>query len=89
MYGRGLVNIVGNNKRKGEKPIPDDIENYLNDAQQVELNTIEKFGWSLKFIRRPLFQDNIVVVANPDGSSFGILEEDGVLNLQPDIEIRI
>lgn len=79
---------MSDDKRKGEKPILDDVKNYLNDAQQAELNTIEGFGWNLKFIRRPLFQETVVVVTNPDGSSIGILEEDGRLNLEPNIKIR-
>jgi hypothetical protein len=28
------------------------------------------------------------VVVNPDGNSIGILEEDGRLNLDPDIDMR-
>ncbi|UCE90336.1 MAG: hypothetical protein JSW10_05850 [Pseudomonadota bacterium] len=79
---------MSDDKRKGDKPIPDDVKNYLNDAQIAELHTIEGFGWELKFIRRPLFQERLVVVVNPDGSSIGVLEDDGRLNLDPNIETR-
>ena len=79
---------MSDDKRKGDKPIPTDIKNYLNDAQLAELHTIEKFGWELTYIRRPLFQEHVVVVMNPDGSSIGILEDDGRLNLDPDIDTR-
>ncbi len=79
---------MNNDKRKGEKPIPNNVKDHLNDAQQAELQTIQGFGWNLKFIRRPLFQERVVVVTNPDGSSIGILEEDGRLNLEPNIVIR-
>lgn len=75
-------------KRKGAKPIPNDIHNYLNEAQHSVLNTIEEFGWSLKFIRRPLFQDPVVVVMNVVSSAFGILEADGRFNTEPDIFMR-
>ena len=75
-------------KRKGDKPVPNNVNEYLNDAQTAELHTIERFGWSIKYIRRPLFVKSVVVVINPDGSSIGILEEDGRLNLEPDIELR-
>ena len=75
-------------KRNSAKPIPDDVLNYLNDAQQAQLNTIEGFGWSLKYIRRPLFQESVVVVTDPNGTSLGILEEDGRLNLEPTIKLR-
>jgi hypothetical protein len=79
---------MSDDKRKGEKPIPDDVIKHLNDAQQAELQTIQGFGWSLMFIRRPLFQERVAVVTSPDGSSIGILEEDGRLNLEPNIIVR-
>jgi len=75
-------------KRSREMPVPEDVNEYLTDAQSVELNKIENFGWSLKYIRRPLFQDPVVAVMSPDGSSVGILEEDGLLNLESIIETR-
>lgn len=77
-----------NEKRKGQDPIPDHLDSYLNEAQMDQLHTIERFGWKLKFVRRPPFQQVVVVVANQDGSSIGILEEDGRVNLEPDIIIR-
>jgi len=76
------------NKRKGIKPIPPNFRSYMNEAQQAELRTIEGFGWDLKFIRRPMFGESVVVVVSPDGGSIGVLEEDGRLNLDPDIDMR-
>ena len=75
-------------KRNKSEPVPANVKEYLNDAQQAQLNTIESFGWCVKFVRRPLFQESVVVVTNPDGSSIGTLEEDGRLNLESDMEIR-
>ena len=79
---------MSNDKRKGSKPIPDDVHSYLNIAQQAELNKIEGFGWELTYVRRTLFQDPVIVVINPEGSSIGVLEEDGRLNLDPNIKTR-
>jgi len=75
-------------KRTGGNPVPNNINKYLNDAQQAQLRTIEGFGWNLEYIRRPAFQKSVVVVTNPDGSSIGILKEDGKLDLNPNIETR-
>lgn len=75
-------------KRSRVQPVPDDVKDYLTPAQAAELNHIEGFGWSLKYIRRPLFQERVVVVINPDGSSIGILEDDGRLNLESNIDTR-
>jgi len=75
-------------RRKGDKPVPDNIKEYLNDAQLAELHTIESFGWQLKFIRRPLFMEKTVIIMNPEGSQTGVLEEDGRLNLESNINLR-
>ena len=37
-------------ERKGDKPTPDNLEDYLNTDQLVALHKIEGFGWSLKYI---------------------------------------
>ena len=79
---------MNNEKRSSDMPVPDNINDYLTDAQFAELHHIESFGWTLKYVRRPLFQERVVVVINPDGSSIGILEEDGRLNLESNIDTR-
>ena len=79
---------MSDDKRKGDKPVPDDLHEHLNYAQLSLLRTIEGFGWSLKFVRRPLFREPVVVVTNPEGSTIGILEEDGRLNLDPAVDTR-
>lgn len=80
--------MMNNDKRSSDMPVPDNINDYLTDAQFAELHHIESFGWTLKYIRRPLFQERVAVVMNPDGSSIGILEEDGRLNLESNIDTR-
>ena len=75
-------------KRTGDSPIPEDIKEYLNEDQLDQLHTIEGFGWHLKYVRRPVFQEPVIVVTSQDGQSIGILEEDGRLNLEPNIKTR-
>lgn len=75
-------------KRKGLKPIPENIKEHMNEEQLLKLSAISKFGWEIKYIRRPLFQDPVVVVINAEGDSIGILEEDGRLNLESSIKLR-
>jgi len=79
---------MSDEKRKGDKPVPDDVKNYLNNAQLAELHKIEGFGWNIKYLRHPLFQDPVVFVSSADGKSIGILEDDGRLNLEFDHETR-
>ncbi len=69
-------------------PIPEHVEKYLNEDQQAQLQTLERFGWNIKFIRRPLFQEPVVIVVNPSVNSIAVVENDGRLNQQPGIELR-
>ena len=60
----------------------------LNSAQLSALNDLERFGWELKFIRRPLFQESVPVVFDPDRRRFGVLTIDGTLDEHPGFDIR-
>ena len=75
-------------RRNVEKPIPDNLEDTLNDSQLMALPALERFGWELRFVRRPLFQEAVPVVCNAEGTMVGVLEEDGRLNLELDVQIR-
>ena len=74
---------------RGEKsPIPRNLGKYLNEQQLNALDAIEKFGWALAFIRRPLYQQAKVFVANRVGKRLGILLEDGSLDQEAEMHIR-
>jgi len=79
---------MGGEKRKGDKPVPDNLNLLLNDLQKYKLHHLEGFGWHLEFVRRPLFQEPTIVVCSPDGRKIGTLEKDGSVNLNPDIKLR-
>jgi hypothetical protein len=59
-------------------PIPDDFISLITHEQRIALNQKQQFGWFVKFVRRPLFQPIEVVLSNPDGSEFLVLDTDGV-----------
>lgn len=76
-------------RRNGNvKPVPDNELKYMNHDQIVSYRSVERFGWYIKFIRRPLFQRPVIVLSNPDGSILAVLEDDGTINENPDIVIR-
>ena len=75
-------------KRTGMEPIPGDLDNFLNQLQMATLHKIEEFGWHLMFIRRPLFQAVVPVVANRENSDTAVLEEDGTMNKKHGLFIR-
>lgn len=75
-------------KRKGVKPVPDRLEDVLNEMQMRALHQLERFGWQLRFVRKPLFQEPVAVVFSAEGDKIGVLEDDGRINMEPDIKLR-
>ena len=76
-------------ERRGEgNQVPDSLVGILNEEQLSVLSKMERFGWMLAFVRRPLFQDIVPVLRHSDNGKVGILEEDGSFNLQHDIDFR-
>ncbi len=75
-------------KRKGDSPIPENMDSYLTEDQLAQVHTIERFGWTLKYVRRPAFEEPVVIVQGGDGNSIGVLDKDGRLNLETDITVR-
>ena len=65
-------------RRMRMAPIPDDFFSLITHEQRIALNQKQQFGWFVKFVRRPLFQPIEVVLSNPDGSEFLILETEGI-----------
>ncbi|QNP40608.1 hypothetical protein [Lysobacter solisilvae (ex Woo and Kim 2020)] len=60
----------------------------LNEEQALTLSELERFGWELRFVRKPLFQDAIPVVADGDRKSFSVLNPDGSLDDHPALKLR-
>ena len=75
-------------KRKGDRPVPDNLDEILTEEQQCKLRQLEGFGWRLEFVRRPLFQEPVSVVCDAEGRKIGTLEKDGSVNMEPDIKLR-
>lgn len=75
-------------KRKGVKPVPDRLDDVLNEMQMRALHQLERFGWQLRFVRKPLFQEPVAVVFSAEGDKIGILEDDGRINMEPEIKVR-
>lgn len=64
------------------------LKRELNEEQRLALAELEKFGWELKFIRRPMFQQPVPVVFDSDRRHYAVLQPDGTLNEKPGFEIR-
>ena len=79
---------VAVDKRLGDKPVPDNIKDHLNDLQIQSLQRLENFGYRLKFVRRPIFQEVVVVVVDSQEKTLGVLKSDGSLDLHSEIQFR-
>lgn len=75
-------------RRKDQQRTAREMRADLNDAQKETLTDLERFGWQLKFVRRPIFQPSVPVVFDGDRKTYAILEPDGTLNEHPGFEIR-
>ena len=75
-------------KRAGKAPVPSDLKDILNEIQMTSLRQIENFGWQLHFVRRPLFQDPVVVIVSAEGDRFGTLEADGRIEIKTRFDVR-
>lgn len=75
-------------RRGSQKAIPIDLGRYLSKSQLFALYSLESFGWHLWFVRRPLFLQTIVVVVNSESHQHAQLEEDGSVNLKPQLQLR-
>ncbi len=74
--------------RGAAKPVPDNLNQFLNELQMMALRRIESFGWELRFVRRPDMQLAIPVVSNAEGTTIGVLEDDGRVNLEHEVRLR-
>jgi hypothetical protein len=75
--------------RGTQDPIPLNLEYYLTDVQLQSLQHLEDFGWHLAFVRRPLFEMPTVVLLSPEGKQHACLDDDGSLNLEPLLILRV
>jgi hypothetical protein len=75
-------------RRRAEKAQQAALRRDLNVAQQMTLTGLERFGWELKFVRRPMFQASIPIVFDSEHKKYAVLEEDGTLNENPGFKIR-
>ena len=75
-------------RRAGEKPIPDNLENVLNKSQMTKLLQLESMGWRLWFVRRPLFQSVMPVLYDPTNSFTGVIEDSGDCNVDHNLQFR-
>ena len=75
-------------KRKGGPAVPGNLGDILDPVQMMALRQMENFGWYVCFVRRPLFQEPVVVICNDAGDRYGVLRSDGHVDMAADFELR-
>lgn len=80
--------MYGRERRRSQPLDPDALREGLTPAQLDALRTLEHFRWTLKFVRRPMFQDPIPVVFDRTGERWAVLEADGSINESPGFKLR-
>lgn len=76
-------------KRGVQDPVPNNVEQYLTPLQRQSLDYLKEFGWRIAFVRRPLFELPTVVLVNNNDKQHAILEEEGTLNIEPQMQWRV
>jgi hypothetical protein len=79
---------MSSEKRVGLRPIPTSPKMYINETQVAGMSILKKFGWKLICIRRVKAEKALTLLKNCHDKAVGVLGEDGILRLQPDIKIR-
>ena len=75
-------------RRNSDTPDDAALRAGLTPAQADAIATLELFGWALRFVRRPLFRDPVPVLFDKDGTRWIVVDGDGALDENPDLEIR-
>ncbi|HVF34139.1 MAG TPA: hypothetical protein VND91_02325 [Candidatus Saccharimonadia bacterium] len=86
--GQGPPVMEERERRKSASPAPRALEKELTFDQVVTLRDLERFGWELKFVRRPPFQPPIPVIFDPDRKHYAVIKEDGSLDEAESLNIR-
>jgi len=80
--------MYGRERRRVEASAAAALRAGLTPAQLKALETLEHFHWTLKFVRRPMFQDPVPVVFDRSGTRYAVLEADGTLNENSGLRLR-
>lgn len=70
-------------RRRQARQLSFELKRQLNGAQLATFNTLERFGWELKFIRRIPGEPALVVLQDPDTRKFAVLDPEGDLDENP------
>lgn len=74
--------------RGSQKPVPDHVENYLNDLQKLGLRQAEEYGWQIQFVRKNKRNKPLAVLGVSGKPINGTLIDDGTIETELRIAMR-
>ena len=77
-----------NERRIGQAPVPDDMYSRLTEPQHQTLARLLRIGWSVTFVRRPLFQTPVFILHEPKSGDYFVLNEGGAIDKVNDTALR-
>ena len=77
-----------NTPERRQSPDPVQLRAGLTAEQRQAVETLEHFGWRLRFVRRPLFRDPIPVLFDRAGERYVVLQPDGSLDESQTLQLR-
>jgi hypothetical protein len=77
-----------NTPERRQSPDPVQLRAGLTAEQRQTVETLEHFGWQLRFVRRPLFRDPIPVLFDRAGERYVVLQPDGSLDESQTLQLR-
>ncbi|WP_457395341.1 hypothetical protein [Roseateles sp. P5_E1] len=77
-----------NTPERRQSPDPVQLRAGLTAEQRKAVETLEHFGWQLRFVRRPLFRDPIPVLFDRAGGRYVVLQPDGSLDESQTLQLR-
>jgi hypothetical protein len=78
----------GKDRRKDGQPDEARLRAGLNGKQLATITTMEQLGWTLRFVRRPMFQDPVPVMMDRTGERSAVIESDGHANGEHGLTLR-
>ena len=75
-------------RQRVEDATLEELRSGLSPQQVATLDTMHRFGWELRFVRRHLFLPPVPVAFDRSRERFAVVEADGSINDNPGYRIR-
>src|SRR3546814_18514716 len=80
--------MYGRERRQSSELDTKALREGLTAAQLNPLETLEHLGWTLRFVRKPMFRDPLPVLFHRDATRYVVREADCTLDETPDLVNR-